>query len=63
MTKYKIKESKDNKNAKGVVSYRTKVGANMKKVVLGEANQAQLADLHSIGHPFVEEVKAASTGK
>ena len=63
MSKFKLKDSKDNINAKGVVNYRTKVGGSMRKVVLGDATQQQLADLYSIGHPFVEEVKAASGGK
>ncbi len=64
--KYKLKDSKDNKNAKGVVNYRV-IGDDepkgFRKVVLGNATQKQLADLHSIGHPFVEEVKAATVVK
>lgn len=58
--KYKLKESKDNKYAKGVVTYRVDgkdEPKGFRKVVLGDATQKQLADLHSIGHPFVEEVK------
>lgn len=58
--KYKLKDEVD---PKGRVAYRTKVGAGMTKVVLGDASQKQLGDLHSIGHPFVEEVKAPSGGK
>ena len=60
--KYKLKESKDNKYAKGVVHYRVSgkdESKGFRKVVLGDATQKQLADLHSIEHPFVEEVKAA----
>lgn len=57
--KYKLKDSKDNKNAKGVVCYRTEGKGPMRKVILGAANQTQLGRLHAIGHPYVEEVKAA----
>lgn len=57
--KYKLKDSKDNKNAKGVVHYRVEGKGPMKKVVLGDATQTQLGHLHAIGHPYIEEVKAA----
>ena len=55
--KFKLK---DDKYAKGVVTYRIDgkdEPKGFRKVVLGDANQKQLADLHSIGHPFVVEDK------
>lgn len=57
MSKFKLK---DDKHAKGVVTYRVSgkdESKGFRKVVLGDANQKQLADLHSIGHPFVVEDK------
>lgn len=57
MSKFKLKDKVD---PKGVVTYRVSKDGQSKgfrKVVLGDADQKQLADLHSIGHPFVEEVK------
>ena len=57
--KFKLKEKVD---PKGVVTYKVsgdKEPKGFRKVVLGDANQKQLADLHSIGHPFVVEDKAA----
>lgn len=56
MPKFKLK---DGVKAESRVAYRTKVGGAMTKVVLKDATQKQLADLHSIKHPFVEEVKAS----
>jgi len=54
MSKLKLKEGV---NAKGVVSYRKPGKSAMSRVVLGEATQAQLSELHKLGHPFVVEAK------
>ena len=58
MPKFTLKDKVD---PKGVVTYRLSgkdESKGFRKVTLGDATQKQLADLHSIGHPFVEEVKA-----
>ncbi len=55
--KFKLKDKTD---PKGIVSYRLSgkdESKGFRKVVLGDATQKQLADLHSIGHPFVVEMK------
>ena len=57
MSKFKLKDKTD---PKGVATYRvdgTDEPKGFRKVVLGDANQKQFADLHSIEHPFVVEDK------
>lgn len=60
MSKYKLKAGAPEK---GLVSYRTPKKGGMRSIDLEHATQEQLAELASIGHPFVIIDKKAPAAK